>query len=392
MLRSVFIPKKVDGQNTSYGKIRNGIKIKIEHYTRDNFKKFVRPYDISKDLLIRIGLIEKSFLMIDMNHLISDGFSMVLFIKELFKVYNGEKLNYIPLQYGDFAREYNRIVETKDFTNELNYYKEIFKDVNGITCLPYKSSLKNRMKFLEKYKFYHTLDLGKRIIFGLQAIEKSVSFELNQSVFNSINRNAKRYNLSKTAYMLAIYSLVLSFYSGQNNIYSLLIDFNRKSLNANTVIGLLVSELPVAIKVDQNMRLIDFIIKCSDILLNLLDFNIPNYKVLNELNLPKSRHIFKYDPCEMNDSNDNKTYEITNLNKIYKHYNNNSNTKDSILAIVMDCLCMVQEMKDHYRIEIIYDSRLFDDLLFTNIRDMYYYILSDESLLYSNITDIQANY
>ncbi|OUM68932.1 hypothetical protein PIROE2DRAFT_3157, partial [Piromyces sp. E2] len=392
VLRSVFFGKKVDGQNTTYGRIRTDIKIKIEHYTRDNFTKFVRPYDISKDLLVRIGLIENSFLMIDMNHIISDGFSIIIFIKELFKIYNDEKLNYIPLQYANFAREYNRIMKTKDFTNEINYYRELFSETNSITCLPYKSNIRNRIRFLETNKFYQALNIGKDILFGIRPIPKTVSFELNQSIFNSVNRNAKKYNLSKTAYMLAIYSLVISLYSGQDNIYSILVDFNRKSLNTNTIIGFLVSEIPIAIKIEQNMRLIDFIIKCSDILLNLLEFDIPNYKVLNELNLCSSRYVFKYDPSEINDLNDNKFYEISNINDIYKHYKINKYKKESALANSVDYLWMVLEMKDHFRVEIEYNSRLFDDVLFKNMGDTYHHILSDESFLYSKITDIQKNF
>jgi hypothetical protein len=87
-------------------------------------KEFVRPFDLSRAPLLRVGLMElphtpaalrshpsqegkesKYILMIDMNHIISDGTSMALFTRDFMTIYAGEERKLSPLRvhYKDFS-------------------------------------------------------------------------------------------------------------------------------------------------------------------------------------------------------------------------------------------------------------------------------------------------
>ncbi|KAG4081956.1 hypothetical protein H8356DRAFT_913670, partial [Neocallimastix lanati (nom. inval.)] len=94
----------------------------------NNFKDFIRPFDTSKDLLIRVGLIDKSILMIDMDHKVADGYSFGILIKELDMIYNNESLENLPIQYSDYAIDYDKKINIESFSDEIYYYKTMFNE------------------------------------------------------------------------------------------------------------------------------------------------------------------------------------------------------------------------------------------------------------------------
>jgi len=70
-------------------------------------KQFIRPFDLGRAPLLRIGIIEiqpqKHAMLLDMHHIISDGTSMGLLVKEFGMLYKGEILPGLRLQYKDYA-------------------------------------------------------------------------------------------------------------------------------------------------------------------------------------------------------------------------------------------------------------------------------------------------
>ncbi|WP_143760417.1 non-ribosomal peptide synthetase, partial [Paenibacillus sp. FSL R5-0765] len=68
---------------------------------------FIRPFDLAKPPLLRAELVElaadRYLLMFDMHHIISDGVSMDVFVEELVRLYGGESLEPLRIQYKDYA-------------------------------------------------------------------------------------------------------------------------------------------------------------------------------------------------------------------------------------------------------------------------------------------------
>ncbi len=71
-------------------------------------KSFIKPFDLSYSSLLRVGLIEISershILLLDMHHIISDGFSEGILIKDFMTLYNGEEIITPILQYRDYIK------------------------------------------------------------------------------------------------------------------------------------------------------------------------------------------------------------------------------------------------------------------------------------------------
>ena len=90
-LRSNFFQK--DG--IVWQSIAPSRRLTLERFTEDDLHSFLRPFAIEKDLLIRAA-IKDDLILLDFCHIITDGFSMAIFFRELDNLYSGLALNYQP--------------------------------------------------------------------------------------------------------------------------------------------------------------------------------------------------------------------------------------------------------------------------------------------------------
>ncbi len=78
-----------------------------EQEAEETVRRFVRPFDLAKPPLLRVGLVElapeRHILMYDMHHIISDGVSMEIFVEEFVRLYGGEQLEPLRIQYKDYT-------------------------------------------------------------------------------------------------------------------------------------------------------------------------------------------------------------------------------------------------------------------------------------------------
>ncbi|WP_420850658.1 amino acid adenylation domain-containing protein [Paenibacillus lutrae] len=78
-----------------------------EEETAELVQSFVRPFDLETAPLLRTGLArlqpDVHILMFDMHHIISDGVSMSILVDEFARLYAGEELPPLRIQYKDYA-------------------------------------------------------------------------------------------------------------------------------------------------------------------------------------------------------------------------------------------------------------------------------------------------
>jgi len=112
--------------------------------TAEDFKnlieKFVFPFDLSHPPLLRVGLMkinEKKYLLImDMHHIVSDGLSMKIFIKEFMVLYMEESLPELRLQYKDFSQWQQQVKVRGGLLEQEKYWKYQFKDEIPLLEIP----------------------------------------------------------------------------------------------------------------------------------------------------------------------------------------------------------------------------------------------------------------
>ncbi len=87
---------------------------------------FVRPFDIARPPLLRVGFIEDAAgaccMAIDMHHIVTDGSSMGVLVGEFLALQRGVTLAALPFQYKDFGAWQNRLFAQ----NALQEHKEFW--------------------------------------------------------------------------------------------------------------------------------------------------------------------------------------------------------------------------------------------------------------------------
>ena len=104
---------------------------------KDSFQeveKFIRPFDLSKVPLMRACIVKidiASFLFIlDMHHIITDGFSMDIFIREFAALCKGEALTSLKNQYKDYSQwQYSRLQSGQLLAMEEYWLKEFSGEI-----------------------------------------------------------------------------------------------------------------------------------------------------------------------------------------------------------------------------------------------------------------------
>lgn len=103
------------------------VKVKVEQEAQ-------RPFDLSQGPLLRAGLLklsdEEHVMFFTMHHIVSDGWTMALLVRELTQLYvaycqgQSSPLTELPIQYADFAHWQREWLSGEVLENQLSYWRE----------------------------------------------------------------------------------------------------------------------------------------------------------------------------------------------------------------------------------------------------------------------------
>jgi tyrocidine synthetase-3 len=161
---------------------------------------FIRPFDLSKAPLLRVRLVKKAdrqfTLMVDMHHIISDGGSAVTLIGEFTALYAEETLNPPGTRYRDFACWQKRIEEGNVFKPAGQFWLETLQASIPVLCLPY--------------------DFPRPAVFTYEG--STFRFEVGEAETTGLNILAAEKGATMFMVLLAVYNILLSKLSGQEDI------------------------------------------------------------------------------------------------------------------------------------------------------------------------------
>ena len=186
---------------------------------------FIRPFDLSKAPLIRVGIIEvdhqEPVLMVDMHHIVSDGVSHSILVSEFMKLYNGDELPPIHLHYKDYAewqhtdQQQTALNDQKEFW--LNEYREEVQAIDLPTDFQRPQTRKLDGDYID-------FAIGKNETKRLKAL--------------AIKENATMYMV-----LLSVYNVLLSKLSNQQDIVIGTPTAGRQHSDVDQMIGMFVNTL-----------------------------------------------------------------------------------------------------------------------------------------------------
>ncbi len=105
-----------------------------------------RPFDLARGPLLRVMLLVLSesdvLLLLNMHHIITDGWSVGVFLRELGALYGAfakgrpSPLTPLPLQYGDYALWQRESLRGQTLEQQLAYWREALRDAPAVLELP----------------------------------------------------------------------------------------------------------------------------------------------------------------------------------------------------------------------------------------------------------------
>ncbi len=188
------------------------------------------PFDLAKKPLLRVQLLQLSateyVLLINFHHIIADGWSIAILIRELTSLYKAFAKNQLsplpelPIQYADFAEWQHQWLQGEVLETQLAYWR---KQLNEIACLNLPADRPRPP--VPTYR-------GARQI-----------LTLSTALSEQLNLLSKQENATLFVTLLAAFQTLLYRYTGQENIAIGTPIANRNRTELEGLIGFFVNSL-----------------------------------------------------------------------------------------------------------------------------------------------------
>ena len=194
------------------------------------------PFDIAADRLLRAQLYrigpQQHLLAVTMHHLVSDGLSLDILVRELVTLYHAFKsaqpsaLSPLPFQYADFASSQRQWLSSDQVDTEVQYWRDLLADAPDAIELPTDRPRASRPSFG-----------GANIPVSLTAASA-----------DAVHRYARDTGATPFMIMLAAYAILLGRSSSQDDVVVGIPVANRSAEGADRVMGLFVNALPIRVR------------------------------------------------------------------------------------------------------------------------------------------------
>jgi len=192
-----------------------------------------KPFDLEVGPLIRGRLVrvapERHVLLITMHHIVSDGWSMRVLIREFNALYAAfiegvvDPLLPLDLQYSDYAIWQRRWLSGETLDRQAQYWREQLRDSPTLLELPTDYHRPERQDLRGDY----------------------VDFELNETLAGDLKALSRRHGLTLFMTAFAGWALVLSRLSGQKDLVIGVPSANRGRVEIEGLIGFFVNTLAI---------------------------------------------------------------------------------------------------------------------------------------------------
>ena len=210
------------------------------------------PFNLSSGPLIRLKLIKLSLhehaLLITMHHIISDGWSMGIFFKELSELYNlylqGQEPNLpsLPIQYADFTLWQRQWLQGDVLEAQLYYWKQQLSDIPDLLELPTDRPRPKELTY--KGSAYH--------------------YTLSKEIKDQLNKLSQQQGCSLFMTLLALFQVLLYRYTGQKDIVVGSPIANRHYQEIEGLIGFFVNTLALKTSFEDNESFLDVLSRVKE--------------------------------------------------------------------------------------------------------------------------------
>lgn len=232
---------------------------------------FVQPFKLEEPPLIRVAVVklapQKHLVITDSHHIIKDGISSVVFSEEFMKLWSGEALPELSIQYKDYAVWQQTDNQLAKLEEQKEFWVEEFAEELHYLDLPTDYTRSSERNF----------EGG------------NLEFRLDKEKTANIKELALTSNASVFMVLLSAYYVLLNKLSHQEDLVIGVPTSGRQHTDLEGLIGMFVNTLPMRISCDPDMRFEDFLASVKEKVLACFENQTFPYDSLMEyLNLPRN--------------------------------------------------------------------------------------------------------
>jgi tyrocidine synthetase III len=174
-----------------YQKVWNQVFLDVKYFETEEALSevsFMRPFDLSQAPLLRVSLVkmnDKNYkLFIEIHHIITDGFSLTIFFKELQALYEGKSLPELNLQYKDYSEWMNqeRVQEIEE--TQAKYWLDVFKEPAPTLKLPTDQTLQDKLNLSGEILSFKINALQTEALRSFSMKQEATLFQVLVSIYN----------------------------------------------------------------------------------------------------------------------------------------------------------------------------------------------------------------
>ncbi|RDY33072.1 non-ribosomal peptide synthetase [Lachnotalea glycerini] len=332
------------------------IIVNSEEEMNDIIYKFIRPFNLKEDVLIRGSIINinhnQNLLLIDVHHIVADGASIEIIERELISLYGGQNLGELKVNYKDYARWHNRLEQSEDLKRQEEYWINKFQDDIPVLNMPTDYP----RGYTKEYE-------GKNII-----------FYSDETVLNNLNKLCLETETTLFMTLIAAFNILLSRYSNQEDIIIGTPIAGRNHPDVENLIGMFVNTIPLRFKINSGESFKDFLLRVKETSLNAYENQEYQFdKLVEKLNIHRelSRNAL-FDVMFVLQTMDAPTLEINNLKYIPYEYSKKISKFDLVLQVM--------PKESILKFDLSYCSKLYKEETIQRIASHYLNILKEIGL------------
>ncbi len=228
-------------------------------------KNFIRPFDLSRLPLLRTGLVkiaaDRHLLMFDVHHIISDGTSMNVIIKEFMTVYSGENIPTPRTRYRDFSEWQKKQLKSAEIKQQGTYWLEVFNDEVPLLNIPTDyPRWRDGIAVENGGKNTPTIDIESHNDTGSgKPGGGTLYFTVNRETRQKLLFLEKISGATLYMILLAAYNVLLMRYSGQEDIVVGSVSSGRTHPHLENLIGVMISTLALRNYPYREKSFVDFL-------------------------------------------------------------------------------------------------------------------------------------
>lgn len=213
------------------------------------YDAFVRHFDLGKPVLMRIKLINtdshRSIVIYDIHHIITDGISNEILIRDFLDLYSGKQLAPLTHSYLEHIKDFYRMTETQAYRRQEQYWLDKLSGPLPFIDLP----TRNGRSSIQQHDGAHK------------------QFEIPDELAKKIRSGCSEHGVTLYMMLCAILNLTLWRYSGQTDIILGTPTIGRKEQYSD-VVGMFVNTVVIRNSIDPENSVGEYLAAVRESVLN----------------------------------------------------------------------------------------------------------------------------